>query len=79
MTLFCMNYFWKDELFDFIQILDLQKSINVEKIIKQGLAELLENWYQKFELLDPYLKSIFIDENKPIQDLLCIIKYVEEL
>lgn len=68
-------YFLNQELFDYIHISDLERNINVEKITKQGITELLESWYRNFELLDPYLKYIFIDENKHIQDLLCMFKY----
>lgn len=52
-------YFLNHELFEYTQISDFQKNINFEKIIKQGVAELLEDWYENFELFDPYLKSIF--------------------
>ena len=63
------------ELFEYTQIPDFQKSINFDKITKQGVAELLEDWYKNFELLDPYLKSIFTVENEHIQNLLSIARY----
>ena len=68
-------YFLRHEQFDYLQIPYFSQNINFSKITKKSLVELLEDGYQKISFLDPYLKSIFIEEDTHIQNLLCIARY----
>ena len=69
------DFFLYHERIDYQPSLELEKTINIPKTTKENLVQLVETCYQKFEYLDPYLKSIFIEEIRHIQELYCLFKY----